>query len=142
MRKVWAAVGFWGAVGLVVACVPGVDPVGHLQGAADFNELCAPCHGPSGRGDGPLAEGLDHAPADLTGLSARNDGVFPMAKVMNKIWGYEKGAAPSDIMPKFEPLMEGRTVLVDIGDGIQTPTPERMVEIANYVAGLQVARQR
>ena len=132
MRK-----GLFVAVLGVAACVPGLGPVAHMQGAADFNELCAPCHGRSGRGDGPLAEGLDHAPADLTGLSARHGGEFPMAYVMSKIWGYEKGAAPSDIMPKFEPLMEGKTVLVDTGDGIQTPTPERLVEIANYLATLQ-----
>ena len=132
MRK-----GLFVAVLGVAACVPGLGPVAHMQGAADFNELCAPCHGRSGRGDVPLAEGLDHAPADLTGLSARHGGEFPMAYVMSKIWGYEKGAAPSDIMPKFEPLMEGKTVLVDTGDGIQTPTPERLVEIANYLATLQ-----
>lgn len=122
----------------LAACVPGQGPVAHLQGAADFNALCAPCHGRDAKGDGPLAGGLAHRPADLTGLSARHGGEFPMAYVMNKIWGYEKGAAPSDIMPKFAPLMESKTVLVDVGDGVQTPTPERLVEIANYLVGLQV----
>lgn len=137
MRKVIWAAGFWGGLAVVAACVPGLGPVAQMQGASDFNELCAPCHGRDGKGHGPLAEGLDRAPADLTGLSARNGGEFPMAHVMSQIWGYEKGKAPSDIMPKFAPLMESKMVLVDTGDGIQTPTPERLVAIANYVAGLQ-----
>ena len=121
----------------LAACAPGLGPIAHMQGAADFNELCAPCHGSDAKGQGPLAQGLDHPPADLTGLAARNGGVFPTAYVMSKIWGYEKGAAPSEIMPKFEPLMESKTVLFDSGDGIATPTPERLVEIANYLASLQ-----
>ncbi len=121
----------------LAACVPGQGPVAHMQGAADFNELCAPCHGSDAKGNGPLAQGLDHKPADLTGLASRNGGVFPSAYVMSKIWGYERGAAPSDIMPKFEPLMESETVLFDSGDGIATPTPERLVEIANYLASVQ-----
>jgi hypothetical protein len=40
-------------------------------------------------------------------------------------------------MPKFAPLMEGPTVLVDTGDGIMTPTPQRLVEIAAYLETVQ-----
>ena len=36
------------------------------QGAALFQTHCAPCHGPTGRGDGPAAAALDGPPADLT----------------------------------------------------------------------------
>lgn len=35
------------------------------RGAATFAAHCAPCHGPVGRGDGPLAAALDPRPADL-----------------------------------------------------------------------------
>lgn len=122
---------------LLAACVPGQEPAKPASGAADFNELCAPCHGTSGKGDGELANGLARRPANLTTLSARHGGEFPFAYVMSKIWGYQKGKAPAAIMPKFGPLMEGPTVLVDTGDGIQTPTPQRLVEIANYVASIQ-----
>lgn len=121
----------------LAACVPGEMPSRAASGHQDFLELCAPCHGVSGKGDGELASGLAHRPADLTRISARHGGEFPMAFVMSKIWGYEKGKAPSALMPKFAPLMEGPTVLVDTGDGIQTPTPERLVEIANYVRSIQ-----
>ncbi len=125
-------------LGVVVlaGCVPGASTA-PASGKADFMELCAPCHGVSGKGDGELGKTLAHRPADLTGISARNGGVFPMAYVMSKIWGYEMGKAPTALMPKFAPLMEGPLVLVDTGDGIQTPAPLRLVEIANYLVTIQ-----
>lgn len=126
---------------VLAACVPGEAPTtpssGPSSGKADFTELCAPCHGSSAKGDGELAKSLAHPPADLTGLSSRHGGVFPMAYVMSKIWGYSHGEAPSALMPKFAPLMEGPTVLVDTGDGIMTPTPQRLVEIASYLETMQ-----
>lgn len=121
---------------LLAACVPAASTE-PASGKADFMDLCAPCHGVTGKGDGELGKTLAHRPADLTGISARHNGVFPMAYVMSKIWGYENGAAPSALMPKFAPLMDGPTVLVDTGDGIQTPTPQRLVEIANYLTTIQ-----
>ena len=121
----------------LAACVPGQTPTPPSSGKADFTELCAPCHGASAKGDGELAKSLAHPPADLTGLSSRHGGVFPMAYVMSKIWGYSHGEAPSALMPKFAPLMEGPTVLVDTGDGIQTPPPLRLVEIAEYLKTVQ-----
>ena len=122
---------------ILAACVPGQAPTPPSSGKADFTELCAPCHGGSAKSDGELAKTLAHPPADLTGLSSRHGGVFPMAYVMSKIWGYSHGEAPSALMPKFAPLMEGPTVLVDTGDGIMTPTPLRLVEIAEYLKTVQ-----
>jgi mono/diheme cytochrome c family protein len=121
---------------VLAACVPAASTE-PASGKADFNELCAPCHGVTGKGDGELGKTLAHRPADLTRISARHKGEFPMAYVMSKIWGYSHGEAPSALMPQFAPLMEGPTVLVDTGDGIQTPTPQRLVEIANYLATIQ-----
>lgn len=121
---------------VLAACVPAATTEAS-SGKADFNDLCAPCHGSSGKGDGEVGKTLAHPPADLTTLATRHNGEFPMAYVMSKIWGYEMGKAPKALMPKFAPLMESPTVLVDTGDGIQTPTPQRLVEIANYVASLQ-----
>jgi len=42
------------------------DPVVVARGAALFGTHCSPCHGPTGRGDGPAAAALDGPPADLT----------------------------------------------------------------------------
>ena len=42
------------------------DPVVAARGAALFGTHCSPCHGSTGRGDGPAAAALDGPPADLT----------------------------------------------------------------------------
>jgi mono/diheme cytochrome c family protein len=36
------------------------------KGKALYQQQCASCHGASGKGDGPVARGLAHQPADLT----------------------------------------------------------------------------
>jgi hypothetical protein len=84
-----------------------------------------------------MAKDLAPSPTDLTTLAARNDGAFPMPYVLHKIWGYAEGQAPAAIMPQFGPVLDSPVVLFDAGDGIQTPTPERLVDLANYVASLQ-----
>lgn len=118
---------------MLAACVEREEPTG----AEDFAMFCAACHGTSGRGDGPAAAGLDRKPADLTGISARNGGVFPGTKVMAKIWGYTGGRAGASPMPQFGPLLQGDLVPYDGGDGIATPTPVRLVAIAEYLRVLQ-----
>lgn len=56
-------------------------------GKTEYMNACASCHGESGAGDGPLA-GLMTVPVPaLTGLSAANDGQFPMLKVIQTIDG-------------------------------------------------------
>jgi putative copper export protein/mono/diheme cytochrome c family protein len=44
----------------------GFDAIGIAHGAALYAQDCAGCHGAEGRGDGPLAKGMDIPPADLT----------------------------------------------------------------------------
>ena len=121
-------------VALLSACQPAEAPV--PDPALDFAENCAACHGTSGRGDGPLAIDLPKAPADLTRLSAGNGGIFPTTRVMAQIWGYA-GAKGQGVMPAFSSLMEGETLPYDGGDGILTPTPLRLVALAEYLKTLQ-----
>ena len=58
------------------------------QGRADFDKLCAPCHGESGTGDGPQAPHLAKKPADLTGVTKKY-GQFPAQKVFETIAGLD-----------------------------------------------------
>jgi mono/diheme cytochrome c family protein len=109
-------------------------------GTEDYASFCAACHGKGGLGDGPTAAGLERAPADLTQLSARNNGVFPGTRVMAKIWGYtgvRPGETAASPMPEFGPLLQGDLVPYDGGDGIETPTPVRLVQLAEYLRALQ-----
>ena len=125
---------FWMLLLLALtACVDRHEPTG----GEDFQTFCVACHGTSGRGDGEAASGLDRQPADLTGLSARNNGVFPGTRVMAKIWGYTGGHDGTSPMPQFGPLLQGELVPYDGGDGIASPTPVRLVGIAEYLKALQ-----
>jgi cytochrome c553 len=117
-------------------CVEAGKPAAQNSGAADYADYCAACHGASGKGDGAAAAGLAKKPADLTTLAKRNHGTFPTTRVMAQIWGYA-GKRGEGIMPDFAPLLEGEAVPFDGGDGIQTPTPLRLVQIAEYLKTLQ-----
>ncbi len=114
------------------ACVEEKTPTGR----ADFGAFCAGCHGLSGKGDGELALSLAHRPADLTTLARRNGGAFPKLRVMAKIWGYTGGHDGAAVMPNFGPLLDSPLVPYDAGDGIESPTPLRLVQLAEYVEGL------
>jgi hypothetical protein len=107
------------------------------SGSEDFADFCASCHGLSGRGDGDAAALIDRKPADLTGLSARNGGIFPGTAVMAKIWGYTGGRDGGSPMPAFRDLLQGELVPYDGGDGISTPTPIRLVQLAEHLKSLQ-----
>lgn len=117
----------------LTACTP--PPVADT-GRADYQALCSACHGPEGKGDGIAAEGLARAPADLTQLAARNGGAFDRVAVMSHIDGYTRGDS-GQIMPDFGEFLQGETVLIDTGDGVLTPTPARLVALADYLATLQ-----
>ena len=57
------------------------------QAALDYVSWCAPCHGRTGKGNGPVAPSLVTSPTDLTELSANAGGVFPADKVRQRIDG-------------------------------------------------------
>jgi mono/diheme cytochrome c family protein len=46
-----------------------------------FRQHCAACHGDDGTGNGPIAKILTVAPADLTEISKRANGIFPASRV-------------------------------------------------------------
>jgi mono/diheme cytochrome c family protein len=74
----------------VLAAVGGADVVfaqGAEFGQAEYVLSCAACHGPAGKGNGPIAESLKIPPLDLTKLSETNEGVFPVSRVYDVIDG-------------------------------------------------------
>ena len=131
------AIGFGLLPGLALAlsaCVQGPQP---QAGRAEYQQLCSSCHGPDGRGDGPAAAGLRVKPADLTTIAARNGGAFPRVAVMSMIDGYKRAKGHGGMMPVFDTLLQGPTVMIDTGDGVVTPTPARLVNLADYIQTLQ-----
>lgn len=119
--------------GCAMAEAPERGP-GPEVGRALFSENCAVCHGPGGRGDGVLAPDLPLAPADLTGLAARNGGEFPWSDVMAKVHGYSGRA---DVMPEFGTVLAGPTLMWTDETGRQIETPRGLLAIARYLATIQ-----
>jgi hypothetical protein len=78
------------AAAFIVALTPVLRGAGQssaFAGGNDFNAYCSSCHGTAAKGDGPIANSFRKRPADLTKLSARNNGVFPGELVFKTIDG-------------------------------------------------------
>ena len=108
-----------------------------VSGQQSFLDNCAACHGAGGMGDGVAAPALSVAPPDLTGLSARNGGVFPRDYVMSTIDGYARGSHFAPDMPAFGEGDLGDVVIVENEDGTGTPIPVQLIALADYLETIQ-----
>ncbi|MHC9236577.1 c-type cytochrome [Pseudooceanicola sp. 502str34] len=122
------------ALGLV-ACTEARMP-DRADGTAFFAANCTSCHGPEGRGNGPLASGLATAPADLTKLAAANGGTFPEAQALAYIYGDPVQGHLARVMPEFGGAMAEDLVPVEI-DGVLTPTPRELAALLAYLESIQ-----
>ena len=52
-------------------------------GRYEYEAGCAACHGDDGKGGGPVAPSLTKAPANLTIIAKKNNGVFPLSATIN-----------------------------------------------------------
>lgn len=128
-----AAMAALAGVALIAACTPEVSTP---SGRSDYAQYCSACHGASGKGNGPAAAGMKPRPTDLTLLAQRNGGTFPSLRAMGQIHGATMGRSESQ-MPNFGDIFEGKTVPYDAGDGIETPTPLRLVALSKYLESIQ-----
>jgi mono/diheme cytochrome c family protein len=133
------AIGLGVILGLA-GCVESEMP-DQSDGRALFMENCAVCHGENGRGDGPMARAMATAPKNLTLIALRHGDVFPRAKIMSIIDGYARSDPSGPGMPEFGDLLQGDLVPYDSGDGKPTPTPRKLVALAEYLESIQAVRQ-
>ena len=77
--------------------------IASMQGPALYKNYCAGCHGPGAKGNGPAALTLKLAPADLTRISARNGGKFPLMRVERIISGEDERRGHG-AMPEWGPI--------------------------------------
>lgn len=102
-----------------------------------YDLACAKCHGQSGDGDGPLAAILTVRPSDLTTLTARNEGRFPLLQVIHVIDGRSGVRGHEGPMPPFGALYQDFEAQ-RIGDYAATlATRGRMLALARYLESLQ-----
>jgi mono/diheme cytochrome c family protein len=66
------------------------QPMVSLDGQVLYKAYCASCHGMDARGGGPMANSLKVPPANLTRISIRNGGTFPLKRIERIISGEEQ----------------------------------------------------
>ena len=125
------------ATAIVLATHPGEAQEANY-GQAEYLNSCAVCHGPEGKGDGPLAEELMTRPADLTVLSKKNKGRFPYHRVFAVIDGrYIVPGHGTREMPVWGRQFLEEDVKVFGPSGGEIVTTERIHELAGYLESLQ-----
>ena len=72
---------------LTAAILTATTAVADETGEALYMDACASCHGAAGMGMGTMAEFMSVKVPSLRGLTASNDGVFPMLDVIHIIDG-------------------------------------------------------
>lgn len=108
-------------------------------GSALYQTHCASCHGADADGQGPLAPALVLQPIDLTGLSARNDGVFPLERVLRRIDGTDPLVSHGSPMPVYGPYFEGvANTPMKLPTGQPVLAPEPMADLVAYLLSIQV----
>ncbi|TIP13957.1 cytochrome c [Mesorhizobium sp.] len=107
-------------------------------GEAEYLNSCAVCHGPEGKGDGPLGDELLKRPADLTQLSRQNGGEFPYWRVFAVIDGRyvlpEHGERDMPVWGRQFLPGDAKKYGPNAGEIVTT---ERIHELAGYVQRLQ-----
>jgi mono/diheme cytochrome c family protein len=103
------------------------------EGKSDFEWQCSSCHGPDGKGDGPMAKMLIKPPANLTVIAKANGGVFPFWRVYQTIAG--KAPVPGHEtfqMPDFWKRFRG-----DEKEWGFLPPHVRILELTHYIESVQ-----
>lgn len=102
-------------------------------GKREFDSNCASCHGTSGKGNGVFKEYLRSSPTDLTTLTKRNGGVFPVSRMYETIEGNNVPNHSTRDMPIWGSAY--RTKAAESGSGtygVAPNDPESYVRIRIY----------
>jgi mono/diheme cytochrome c family protein len=126
------------AVILTAACsAQRARDVRQLSGAEMYERLCSSCHGPTGRGDGPVASLMKVGVPDLTRIAHRDGGEFPTEDIRRTIDGrWNRTAHGARDMPVWG------WQLYDISsqnDPAERARVDSMIDrLVNYLRGIQV----
>lgn len=122
----------WGFVAAVALAGPGFAQDADA-GRDLFLRHCAVCHGSTAEGTGPMAPVLTIQPTDLTALAARNEGVFPIERVVRRIDGREPLVSHGSPMPVYGDFFVGPETLgkTELGQPLLTTRP-----VADLIAWL------
>ena len=123
---------------LCLAASPALAAEPDIAAGADlFNRNCAICHGETGVGDGDMVEILTVKPADLTQLSASNDGIFPVFRVIRQIDGRDPMLAHGGAMPLFGQIFDFPDSAIAAETGQPIITAQSIVDIVGWLMTIQ-----
>jgi mono/diheme cytochrome c family protein len=107
------------------------------RGAELFGLHCASCHGREAQGNGPMASVLTVQPSNLTTLTQRYDGVFPVERVVTRIDGRDPLVSHGSDMPVYGWFFEGQDVAAKTASGQPILTSQPVVDLMAYLETLQ-----
>jgi len=105
------------------------------QGRVYFLRYCGSCHGVEGKGNGTVSRSLTVKPADLTQLKKKNNGVFPLDKVMATINGKTRVEAHGESkMPVWGEIFEKEAGVQNDAAGASSA---KIKALAEYIEKIQ-----
>jgi mono/diheme cytochrome c family protein len=103
------------------------------SGKTMFRLYCAACHGPDGKGRGPVTASLNARPPDLTVLAKNHGGIFPFEYVAGVLrFGPGLSAHGSSEMPTWGPIFQ----YLDNHD--EASVRQRIKNLCDYLESIQV----
>ena len=132
-KTVWGAAAVLSVLGACLGAAEGDVE----QGEALYLEHCVACHGVDLEGKGPMAGVMIIKPSDLTVLSAENDGVFPLVRVIKRIDGRDPLVSHGSPMPVYGSLFEGRDLALKTETGQPIMTSQPVADLVAYLEGVQ-----
>lgn len=108
-------------------------------GKREFSASCAVCHGNDGKGNGPYVELLQRRPTDLTTLTKRNGGTFPVARIYETIEGANVPSHGSRDMPIWGRVyrISAAEYYVDVDYNPEVYVRARILALIEYLSKLQ-----
>lgn len=135
--RLWTMVASITIAGTMAATAMAQQPKVDL-GKREYDNNCAVCHGRDGKGNGPYVELLRRSPPDLTTMSKRNGGVFPVSRSYEVIEGAGAGHGTRD-MPIWgmDYSVKAAEYYVDVPYDSQAYVRGRILSLIEYLNRLQ-----
>ncbi len=107
------------------------------EGQILYQKHCSDCHGPSADGKGSLADAMIMKPKNLSRLTAENNGIFPVIRVVMRIDGREPLVSHGSPMPVYGQYFEGSGAVLKTAAGQPILTSSPIADLVVYLQGVQ-----
>ena len=108
-----------------------------VLGAELYERHCATCHGLEARGNGPMAPALIVQPSNLTTLTERHGGTFPVERIVMRIDGRDPLVSHGSPMPVYGEFFAGTDLILKTETGQPVLTTQPIADLLAYLETLQ-----